>query len=418
MGFASAYLEKSAIFPEFINEAPDRDTGIIIVIPSYDEPQIDRVLDSLLQCDVPPCQTEVVIVVNAPAGARQESLRNNELTLKNIEAWKSKNSDHFFRLYPFNAPSNDIKKWGVGFARKTGMDEAVRRFNTIDRPDGIILSLDADCTVKKNYLSAIYDEFFRIRGRQACSIWFEHPLSGEDYSREVYDYIVQYELHLRYYLQGLIFTGYPQVYHTVGSSAGVRAIAYVKAGGMNRKQAGEDFYFIQKLIPQGGYFSLNKTAVYPSPRPSFRVPFGTGATIAKYKDSRQSEMTTYDFMAFNDLRSFFSRTEIFFNSFQDHESYISLPLSIRSFLPEDELKAKLIEIKINTAGYPSFRKRFFEWFNMFRIVKYLNQVHNEIFTGKPVSLAAAELLNDRGIETEQGDCRLLLGQYRSLERDV
>jgi len=42
---------------------------------------------------------------------------------------------------------------------------------------------------------------------------------------------------------------------------------------MNRKQAGEDFYFIQKLMPLGGYFALNSTAIYPSPRESSRVPF-------------------------------------------------------------------------------------------------------------------------------------------------
>ncbi len=35
----------------------------------------------------------------------------------------------------------------------------------------------------------------------------------------------------------------------VGSALAVKALQYVKAGGMNRKQAGEDFYFVQKLVP-------------------------------------------------------------------------------------------------------------------------------------------------------------------------
>ena len=38
MGFASAYLDERALFPEIIKETPDKDTGIIVVVPSYDEP--------------------------------------------------------------------------------------------------------------------------------------------------------------------------------------------------------------------------------------------------------------------------------------------------------------------------------------------------------------------------------------------
>ena len=50
MGFASTYLEERTLFPEKIKEAPDRDTGIIIVVPAYDEPGITELLDSLVQC--------------------------------------------------------------------------------------------------------------------------------------------------------------------------------------------------------------------------------------------------------------------------------------------------------------------------------------------------------------------------------
>ena len=40
MGFASAYLESRALFPEIIDEAPDKNTGIIVVVPAYNEPGI------------------------------------------------------------------------------------------------------------------------------------------------------------------------------------------------------------------------------------------------------------------------------------------------------------------------------------------------------------------------------------------
>ncbi len=143
---------------------------------------------------------------------------------------------------------------------------------------------------------------------------FEHPLSGNEFPEEVYRFITLYELHLRYYFRGLAFSGFPYVFHTVGSAMGVKAFQYVKAGGMNRRQAGEDFYFIQKLVPSGGYFNLNSTTVYPSPRPSFRVPFGTGASIARQTELEDPDFLTYNLQAFREMKVFFRRSEDFYES--------------------------------------------------------------------------------------------------------
>jgi hypothetical protein len=418
MGFASVYLEERAIFPEIIKEAPDKNTGIIVVVPAYDEPGITKMLDSLALCDEPPSRIEVIIVVNAPVNATTESIRNNDQSLTNIESWKREKTDCFFRVYSFKALPIPVKEWGVGLARKTGMDEAIRRFNSIDNPDGVILNLDADCQVAKNYFVSVCNDLLYKKERSACSIYFEHPLTGKDYPDEVYEYIILYELHLRYYLQGLLFSGFPWVFHTVGSSLAVKALPYIKAGGMNRKQAGEDFYFIQKLIPAGGYFSLNSTAVYPSPRSSFRVPFGTGASISRMAGSRESQLLTYNFSAFKELRSFFTMVEDFYYSLPGEfaELYNTMPAGLKSFIDEKELSGKVKEIMNNTAGISSFRKRFFGWFNMFKIVKYLNHVHSGIYEKKPVQEAASELLREKGMLLRSCEPVALLNFYRSLER--
>jgi hypothetical protein len=418
MGFASTYLEERALFPELIKEAPDKDTDIIVVVPAYDEPGIAKMLDSLALCSVPGCSTEVIVVVNAPADATVESIMNNEITLENIRRWGRENSESFFRLYPVEIKPGHSKDWGVGLARKTGMDEAVHRFSSIGKPDGVILNLDADCQVEKNYFLAVFNELLIRKERSACSIYFEHPLSGDDYPPAVYAYIVLYELHLRYYFQGLLYAGFPYVFHTVGSAIGVRALPYIRAGGMNRKRAGEDFYFIQKLVPAGGYFSLNSTAVYPSPRPSFRVPFGTGASIGKMAGSGEAFLLTYNILAFKELRSFFGMAEDYYlGKYREFTGfYYALPQGVRSFIKEEELYEKLLEIKNNTSGFPSFKKRFFGWFNMFRVVKYLNHVHSAIYEKKPVSDAASELLIEKGIIAMPQDQGRLLTIYRSLER--
>jgi hypothetical protein len=305
MGFASEWLEAGALFPRLIKEAPEHDTGIILVVPSYDEPGITKLLDSLLECRRPVCGTEVLIVVNAPSNAGSSGLRNNELTISNIKRWK-RGKELFFRLFIIDAGQPQIKGWGVGMARKTGMDEALRRFDLIGRPDGIIVNTDADCTVSDNYFAALESDFLNRKGMKGCSIFFEHPLEGEEYDDEVYNSVRQYELHLRYYCQALRFAGFPNSYQTVGSSLGVRAIDYLKAGGMNRRQAGEDFYFIQKLVAAGGFFNLNSTTVYPSPRVSGRVPFGTGAAVGKMVTSGEKYFLTYDLQAFIDLKTFSS----------------------------------------------------------------------------------------------------------------
>ncbi len=417
MGFASAYLENRALFPRLIKEAPPENTGIIVVVPSYNEPDITDLLDSLALCGEPACGVEVIIIVNAPAGASVESLKNNQESILNTEIWKQEHPERFFNLFVIDGTSDKHDGWGVGLARKTGMDEAVRRFNLLDKPEGIILNLDADCKVKSNYFTAVYGEMNNRSDRQACSIHFEHPISGKEYQENVYKAITLYELHLRYYFQGLVYAGFPYVHHTVGSAIAVKALYYIKAGGMNRRMAGEDFYFIQKLIPAGGFFNLNLTTVFPSPRSSSRVPFGTGVAISRLIEMNDKMLLTYNFLAFRELKTLFSLIDNIFRCENDDPEfdYPLLPPGIRQFTEISEWTAKIMEIKMNTAGIQSFRKRFFGWFNMFRIVKYLNSTHDSFFEKKPVIECASELLLTIGKDFRPKDASELLDYYRLLE---
>ncbi len=418
MGFASVYLEEKTLFTQKIEEAPAHNTGIIVVVPAYNERGIIRMLDSLSKCREPECRVEVIIVINAPDNASTDSLENNLLAFNEIESWKKTNISCFFRLYCFMVPQYSVAGWGVGLARKTGMDEAVRRFNAINKPEGVILNLDADCTVEENYFEAVFNDFLKYTDRNACSIYFEHPVSGDSYSANIFHCIVLYELHLRYYYQSLAYTGFPYVFHTVGSSLAVKALPYVKAGGMNRRQAGEDFYFIQKLVPSG-YFNLNSTTVHPSPRISNRVPFGTGASMGKLESESGSTLLTYNIDAFSELKSFFSLTEPIYECFSGDlgKIYFSIPQALKLFLNETEWTEKMNEIKNNTSNIISFKKRFFDWFNMFKVVKYLNFVHSEPFEKKTVPLAASDLLLKTNSKFRSADPLELLWHYRSLEKN-
>jgi hypothetical protein len=203
----------------------------------------------------------------------------------------------------------------------------------------------------------------------------------------------------------------------VGSAIAVKALAYVKAGGMNRRMAGEDFYFIQKLLPAGGFFNLNQTTVFPSPRSSARVPFGTGVTILRLTEGTKGTLLTYNLEAFIELKTLFSLIDKIFACANDDAefAYHDLPPGIRQFTGMKEWRVKITEIKSNTSGIQSFRKRFFGWFNMFKIVKYLNSVHSSFLEKKPVNKCASELLKTIGRDFKSDNPAELLEVFRLLE---
>jgi hypothetical protein len=420
MGFATNWLESGTLFPLLINEVPDPETGIIVVVPAYNETSITELLNSLLLCSSPQCRCEVIIIINASVKASAESLKNNARTVTLINNWKNKNTESFFRVFGVNLGQPEIKDWGVGLARKAGMDEAAKRFNIINNQEGVIASLDADCTVSNNYFTALENELLKKKDHKGCSIYFEHPIAGDKFQKEIYDAVYQYELHLRYFYQALLFTGFPCVFHTVGSCMAVKSIPYVKAGGMNRRQAGEDFYFVQKIVSAGGYFSLNSTTVFPSPRMSSRVPFGTGATVAKMISDNKAELLTYNPLSFRDLSLLFATPDKLFQSNEDElrNLFSRLPLSLKSFLDEQIWFSKISEIKKNTKGLLSFRKRFFNWFNMFMIVKYLNYSHKSFFEKLPVKAAAEQILIYENIDPASAKRNGLLEYFRKLEKKL
>lgn len=430
--FAAEWLEAHSLFDRLISEPLDKDTYIIIVVPAYDEPGITCLLDSLNSCTPPKCGVEIIVVVNAPEQATLETLEHNELCVSRIKSWKVQHDKSFLQIRIIDTGKAPVKKWGVGLARKTGMDEALRRFGSIDRPEGIIVCLDADCLVASNYLTALEKELLVDDRGSACSIYFEHPVSGMetvdshipiqpqegntlDNGRNP---IILYELYMRYYVGGLRYCGFPYPFHTIGSAIAVKAIHYMKAGGMNRKQAGEDFYFVQKLVQSGRYFALNDTVVYPSSRKSDRVPFGTGTVMGKLITNSECGFYTYCIDGFKELKSLFSciRNLNIVDEAQLEGVYKSLPQGLSLFLEHDEWMSKMTEIMHNTSTREAFIKRFFTWFNMFQIVKYMNFVHTSLYSKQPVAVEAASLLVELGIGFPSDDPLSLLNIYREIDR--
>jgi hypothetical protein len=142
--------------------------------------------------------------------------------------------------------------------------------------------------------------------------------------------------------------------------------------------------------------------------------------MSRLRESSGNDFLTYNLEAFKELRNFFISTEELYSSgkteiagFRD-----SLPPGLKSFLPEDEFVEAVIEIQMNTSGIDSFRKRFFSWFNMFRIIKYLNHVSLVLYDKMSVAEQARLLLEITGKKTNQATPHELLECYRSMERGI
>jgi hypothetical protein len=381
MEIFSKYLEKHCNYGTFIEIPPSNKLKIVIVIPCHNEPDIIKALKSILNCKRPVSHTEIIVVINSSTISSDEIKFQNSISIKEINQWIKENNSIELNTYLIIIEDIAPKTAGVGFARKTGMDEAIRRFIQSNQKSGIISCFDADSIVDDNYLIEI-EKLFNLNPKcNGCSIYFEHPIESNEFSSEIVKRIVEYELFLRYYKNALQFIDFPYFHFTVGSSFAVSALAYCKVGGMNKKQAGEDFYFLQKVMPLGDYIALNSTCVYPSPRPSDRVPFGTGAFISQYLANPEREFLTYNFEAFLVLKQFVADIDLFYNL--EYEALYSIISkyhdSLKEFLIINKFEEALININSNSAHLKSFRKRFFEWFDAFKILKFLNFAHENYF---------------------------------------
>ncbi len=367
------YLQRYAFPVELLKKEPvSGHLGMIVAIPCFNESNLTESLNSIYRCQRPNCDVEVIVLINQPENVQPEIHKKNELTFRDATLWAKiheSKSMKFYILWIKNLPG---KHAGVGFARKIVMDEAVRRFKKTGNPNGVIIGFDADCACRENFLISIENDFnkYNLKG---ASIYFEHPLSGTGYER-LYEGIANYELHLRYYIMAQKYTGFPYAFHTLGSSMAVRSDIYEKQGGMNKRKAGEDFYFLHKIIPLGNYKEINETIVIPSPRVSHRVPFGTGKAMLKWMDTKNSVFLTYHPEIFEELKLLFNQVPDMFEFTQKEISQFinTLPDIIRIFLTNEKFERKAEGFIDRSSSASTFYDKFFSWFNGLKLLQYVH----------------------------------------------
>ena len=378
------YLTRQTFVSQIFQEPASANLGIVVTIPALAEPNLLDSLNSLKNCDLPNCDIEVIVAINHSVNADVEIKSQNKEIFEEANKWAKENSTsqlQFLITSPVELPK---KHAGAGLARKIAMDEAVARFKNSSFENPIIAAFDADATCSKNYLQEIWNHFKENPKSLGCSINFEHPLTNLDSFQT--QAIIQYELHLRYYQAALAYANHPYANFTVGSSMAVTRDAYVLQGGMNRRKAGEDFWFMLKLMMAGDVSANTEATVYPSARESFRVPFGTGRAMMEMNDKQDFTFYTSKFDSFERLKVLLSKVNDFYA-----DTVVIEDLLTQRFLDSINWKEAIDEIRLYTTDKPSFEKRFYRWFNTFMVMKFFHFLRDEGEADVPVLNVAKKL---------------------------
>ena len=370
-------------YPEFIGSAITipilSGEPLIVTIPCYAEPDPGKILSSLSECEDPGKEGVVILLINSPEGINPIAYELNKKALD----YALNHAYSNIKVVPIHVVQIPNRIAGVGIARKMAMDLAARWYIDLSLADRPILCCDADCRVGKNYLTGL-DKFFADRlAIDAASIYFEHPVL-EQTDQLLRDAIIEYEAHLRYLILGQRWAGHPHAFHTVGSSMAVRAGSYLQQGGMNKRKAGEDFYFLHKFSKVGKLADCHETVVYPAPRMSARVPFGTGRALLDITEGRKWDTIAPN--TFLDLKCVIDQLS---NSFGlDPDQVIkSCPESFQTYGEVSGFKDNFLRISANSAHRTTFFKNLFQWFDAFRVMKYTHHCRDHYYPNQPVQRA-------------------------------
>lgn len=378
------YLEKHALHPSLLDPLLFSSIETIVVIPALMEDHLESCLLSLAENeDIDFSKLAVICLLNYKANYAEERHVQNfyESQLKALTALQSTLPFTLGILGPMELKG---KNAGVGMARKILMDEAIRIFCYWNKSNGIIINLDGDCLVSRHYLFKIKGYFNNENAKPAVSIGFKHRFDGLSSAEKEAGKI--YEFHLNDYVRKQKKYEYEFAFHTLGSCFAVQAEAYCRQGGMNQKQAGEDFYFLHKFSRLDLLGEIDEALVYPLARVSDRVPFGTGRAVSQIVNGKV--WTSYNEEAIKvfvqlgqDIDSLYEADD---ERYAEFLSKLNVPL--QKFLENAQLDQVFNENRRNTADILSFKKRMKRYFSPFLLMKWLHFARENGFPDEEIGL--------------------------------
>jgi len=397
------YLEKKSLKRWNLKWVNASGIQVAIIIPAICEfENIKKVLQSLAQNDKSCLQkTLVIFVVNNSVSSDSEIKDDNKKSIDFLDAVINKNLPDSIVGTVFNSGMQvgfidaasvgkefDDAEGGVGLARKTGMDTALKVFDYSIPGKKLIISLDSDCTVEENHLKEIIHSFTK-NNYSAAIVEFEHNLSEEGINKLG---IISYEIFLRHYVAGLLFAQSPYAFHTIGSTIVCDHEAYIKTGGMNTKKAAEDFYFLQKLAKRYRINRINSTKVKPSARESWRVPFGTGRSMINFSSSKK-DILVYNADVYVILKNWL---ELFHSDLSLNSSLITkeakcIHHELHNFLESRNFSKDWDKILENSKSLKQLDYQRKNWFDAFETLKLIHHLRDTSFPNMDINTGVEKL---------------------------
>lgn len=428
-----------------------RDHRFVLIIPAFDE-SFDTITTLI---NAPASDTLSILILNTPSidtgSASKESTliknqihdypsaiqRTNAVYQKLIDKYPNAQSHKNCSLHCL-ANGNSLLliqrlderaipyKQGVGLARKIGNDCAslLIEKSLIQQP--VLFNTDADVQLPVDYFDQVIGNPGFINEYSKTSAWlfsFFHS-NNDDISSESIQNVhcdktqnltraqqqhacEAYEKSLRHYVNGLAFAGSDYAFQTIGSTLALNPNHYCAARGFPKKNAGEDFYLLNKLRKLGNIISINGLPIQLSTRASQRVPFGTGPAIQKILSAENSAdeeadgepvMHTplfYPNICFEILRSFLSFWHLAHtlpDSIKQNENIIEALELLELGLPDNFDERKLTPLlesearrlnlfsKLRSAkSEDQWQREFRQSFDAFRTLKFLHYLRDQHF---------------------------------------
>lgn len=361
-----------------------------------------------------PGRSLMVLVVNETTNSAPHVSRANQDFAVEVQArftsqWQS-SPESGLTLLQDPASSRDVllvdrfsdgrrfpAKGGVGHARKTGVDLAAQLISQQRVQTSWIHCSDADVHLPKRYFSSSDALGEDVTRETAALVYpFRHRITADEPGSEIAGSQQQriskvtqlYEYSLRYYVAGLSYAGSPYSFHTVGSTMAVNALHYARVRGFPRRQAGEDFYLLNKLAKVGSIRQLGDgTECEPieiAARLSDRVPFGTGAATGKLIELEDParDYLFYHPAVFDLLRSWLGSLPRFWQSRSSNIGEILSAENLRTVVVGLEAigAAEALQHALRqSSDVTQFKRQLHTWFDAFRTLKLIHYLRDQHF---------------------------------------
>jgi len=370
------------------------DADHVLVIPAHNEssyflnklrPALDQVADRGFR-------TLVIVIINARDSDSSAVYNQNDSLLEKLKTsshnrpiklrhsgnspcWYSSNNG--FDLIAVDRTSEGCRfspHDGVGLARKIGCDIGLSSINAKLNTSPLIHTTDCDVRLPTDYFDPKLPE-----GAAALLYRFRHVPSGDSKLDEAHN---KYEVFLRYYVLGLRYAGSPYGFHTIGSCIAIDPLSYARVRGIPKREAGEDFYLLNKLAKVGTIAVADSNAVDIHARHSLRVPFGTGRSTYELYHSTDPYLI-YNPRIFDLLKAWITAASELEDS-DSSRTYLEIFDRACRLIPHDDHQRlsyvlerlgapqAIHEITQQTKKCSVRRKWFSDWFDAFRTLKFVH----------------------------------------------